>query len=131
MRTGQDDIASLGEIVSWNHANTTQAFQGDCSKLRGSAEGLFPPGLARTSHSISIYSADLCRPLHFTKTGKNSIHGIPVTTFELDPTNFANTTNCTDNHCYNNNLPTGVQVEIKNTKQTIILMFPSSERDSV
>ena len=109
MRTGQDDIASLGKIVSWNQANTTQAFQGDCSKLRGSAEGLFPPGLAQTSNSISIYSADLCRPLHFTKTGKNSIHGIPVTTFELDPTNFANSTICSDNQCYNNNLPTGVQ----------------------
>ena len=132
MRTGQDDIASLGKIVSWNQANTTQAFQGDCSKLRGSAEGLFPPGLAQTSNSISIYSADLCRPLHFTKTGKNSIHGIPVTTFELDPTNFANSTNCTDNQCYNNNLPTGVQViEVKATKQSFMLMFPHSERDSV
>ena len=109
MRTGQDDIASLGEIVSWNQANTTQAFQGDCSKLRGSAEGLFPPWLTEASYSISIYSTDLCRPLHFTKTGKNSIHGVPVNTFELDPTNFANSTICSDNQCYNNNLPTGVQ----------------------
>ena len=109
MRTGQDDIASLGEIVSWNDANTTQAFQGDCSKLRGSAEGLFAPGRTDASPSISIYSTDLCRPLHFTKTGKNSIHGVPVNTFELDPSNFDNTTKSTDNHCYNNNLPTGVQ----------------------
>ena len=109
MRTGQEDITSLGEIVSWNQANTTQAFQGDCSKLRGSAEGLFPPGLTEASDSISIYSTDLCRPLHFTKTGKNSIHGVPVNTFELDPTNFANSTICSDNQCYDNNLPTGVQ----------------------
>ena len=111
MRTGEDDIDSLGEIVSWNQANTTQAFQGDCSKLRGSAEGLFPPGMAHTSHSISIYSTDLCRPLHFTKTGTNSLHGVPIVTFNLDPTNFANTTVCSHNHCYNNNLPTGVQVK--------------------
>ena len=106
MRTGQDDIDALGEIVSWNHANTTQAYDGDCSKVQGSAEGLLPPGMTDTSHSISIYSTDLCRPLHFTKTGKDTIHGVPVNTFELDPANFANTTN---NHCYNNNLPSGVQ----------------------
>ena len=109
MRTGQDDIDALGEIVSWNHANTTQAYEGDCSKLQGSAEGLLPPGMTGTSHSISIYSTDLCRPLHFTKTGKDTIHGVPVNTFQLDPANFANTTKCSDNHCYNNNLPSGVQ----------------------
>ena len=109
MMTGQDGIETLGEIVSWNHQKRSQAFQGDCGKLRGSAEGLFPPGKTATANSISIYSTDLCRPLHFTKTGRNTIHGVPVTTFELDPTNFANSTNCTANDCYNNNLPTGVQ----------------------
>merc|ERR1712193_558127 len=109
MRTGEGDIDSLGEIVSWNNLTTTDAFEGECSRLRGSTEGLFPPGLADITDSIAFYSTALCRPLHFTKSGLNSLHGIPVTTFELDPANFANSTMCPSNVCYNNNLPTGVQ----------------------
>ena len=112
MRTGEDDIDSLGEIVSWDGESRTEAYGGECGRVRGSAEGLFPPGLADVTHSLSIYSTDLCRPLHFTKSGLSSVHGIPVTTFDLDPANFANSSNCPDNVCYNNNLPTGVQVWI-------------------
>merc|ERR1712241_1640631 len=77
--------------------------------MGGSTEGLFPPGLADITDSISFFSPDLCRPLHFTKSGSDSIHGIPVTTFELDPENFANSSVCPSNACYNNNLPSGVQ----------------------
>merc|ERR1711997_1088656 len=88
MRTGEGDIDSLGEIVSWNNLTTTDAYDGECSRLRGSTEGLFPPGLADITDSISFFSTDLCRPLHFAKSGSNLLHGIPVTTFELDPDNF-------------------------------------------
>ena len=110
MRTGEGDIDSLGEIVTWNNKTRTEAYEGECGRLSGSSEGLFPPGLADIKDSLTFYSTDLCRPLHFTKSGLSSIHGIPVTTFHLDPTNFANTTHCPGNICYNNNLPTGVQV---------------------
>ena len=110
MRTGEDNVESLGEIVSWNGENRTEAYEGECGRVRGSAEGLLPPGLAETSDSFSYFSTDLCRPLLFTRSGPSSVHGIPVTTFDLDPANFANTSNCPDNVCYNNNLPTGVQV---------------------
>ena len=84
MRTGENDIETLGEIVSWNNQNTTEAFEGECGRLRGSSEGLFPPGLADITSSISFFSTDLCRPLHFTKQGPGHLHGIPVTRFELD-----------------------------------------------
>merc|ERR1719336_2428438 len=109
MRTGEGGIDRLGEIVSWNNETRTEAYEGECGRVRGSAEGLFPPGLADIKDSLTFYSTDICRPLHFTKSGLSSIHGIPVTTFHLDSDNFANTTHCADNHCYNNNLPTGVQ----------------------
>ena len=110
MRTGEEDIERLGEIVSWNSESRTEAYEGECGRVRGSSEGLFPPGLADITDSLSFYSTDLCRPLHFTKSGLSSVHGIPVTTFDLDPDNFANSTSCPDNECYNNNLPSGVQV---------------------
>jgi len=109
MFTGEDDIEKLGEIVSWNHENKTDAFTGECGKVRGSADGLFPPGIASITDTLSIYSTDLCRPIHFSKAGEHSMHGIPVTTFELDSSNFANTTVCPDNECYQNNIPNGVQ----------------------
>ena len=112
MRTGEGDIATLGQIVSWNNQTTTDAYDGECSRLRGSSEGLFPPGLADITDSIAIFSTDLCRPLHFAKSGSNLLHGIPVTTFELDPDNFANSSVCSSNACYNNNIPSGVQVEL-------------------
>ena len=111
MRTGEENIHSLGQIVSWNNLTSTDAYEGDCARLRGSSEGLFPPGLAEFTDSIAFYSTDLCRPLHFTKSGSNSIHGIPVTAFELDPANFANSSVCPSNVCYNNNIPSGVQVQ--------------------
>ena len=79
-------------------------------KVRGSADGLFPPGLAHFSDSISMFSTDLCRPLTFSKSGEDSLHGIPVTTFDLAADNFANSTVCPDNKCYQNNIPSGVQV---------------------
>ena len=110
MRTGEDDVESLGEIVSWNGEKRTEAYEGECGRLRGSADGLFPPGVAETTDSLSFYSTDLCRPLLFTKSGPSSVYGIPVTKFQLDPSNFANSSSCPDNQCYNNNLPTGVQV---------------------
>ena len=110
MRTGEESIERLGEIVSWNGENRTEAYGGECGRVRGSAEGLFPPGVAEMTDSLSFYSTDLCRPLLFTKSGPSSVHGIPVTKFQLDPSNFANSSSCPDNKCYNNNLPTGVQV---------------------
>ena len=78
--------------------------------MRGSADGLFPPGLAHISDSISMFSTDLCRPLTFFKSGEDSLHGVSVTTFDLAVDNFANSSVCPDNKCYQNNLPTGVQV---------------------
>ena len=79
-------------------------------KVKGSADGLFPPGISHFSDSIQFYSTDLCRPLTFSKSGEDSLHGISVTTFDLSVDNFANSSVCPDNKCYNNNIPNGVQV---------------------
>jgi len=114
MHTGSGDISKLGEILEWNNANRVDAFPGECGKIKGSSDGLFPPGSTAHRDTISLYSTDLCRQLFFSKDKKEhseqfSIHGIPVEKFELSPTNFANGTVCRENSCYNNNLPTGVQ----------------------
>jgi len=109
MHTGKDDISKLGQIVSWNGRNRSDAYSGECGVVRGSSDGLFPPGLAATTDSISIYSTDLCRPLKFTSTGNHAVHGITVEKFELAASNFANSSVCEGNACYHNNVPSGVQ----------------------
>ena len=50
--------------------------------------------------------------LFSNRSGQSVMHGIQTDRFQLSPTVFANTTECPNNHCYNNNLPTGVQVGI-------------------
>ena len=110
MYTGKNNITNLGTIFSWNNSTSTEAYPGSCGQVRGSSDGLFPPGKTSQSNIISLFSTDLCRALHFVKHGQAELHGIPVNTFHLSTNNFANSSICPDNHCYNNNLPTGVQV---------------------
>ena len=110
MHTGKDDMALLGKISSWNNSTRTEAYPGACGLVKGSSDGLFSPSITMASESISIFSTDLCRPLHFTRSDKQEVHGIPVDKFDLFITNFANSSVCPENSCYNNNIPSGVQV---------------------
>merc|ERR1719348_821902 len=112
MHTGKGDIERLGEIISWNGEKTTDAYTGECGKVRGSADGLFPPGYAERNSKLTLYSTDLCRTLDFEKESPeqgNSVHGINVQKFLLSPSNFADSSVCPGNACYSNNLPNGVQ----------------------
>merc|ERR1711892_1582043 len=109
MHTGAGDMSLLGRIASWNKNTRTEAYPGDCGLVRGSSDGLFPPGLTSTTDSISIFSSDLCRQLHFTRSCTHNVHGIAVEKFDLAASNFANSSVCAANSCYNNNIPTGVQ----------------------
>jgi len=109
MHTGVGDMDLLGSIASWNKKTRSEAYPGDCGLVKGSSDGLFPPGMVSKMDTISIFSTDLCRPLHFTRSGSKKVHGIPVEKFALGATNFANSSVCPDNACYNNNIPSGVQ----------------------
>lgn len=109
MHTGEDDISLLGQISSWNYKTTSSAFPGECGKVRGSADGLFAPGTLAMTDNFDIYSTDVCRTLTFQRKESESVHGIPADKFQLADNVFANKTECADNSCYNNNLPSGVQ----------------------
>ena len=50
-------IRLLLRILSLKKANCP----GRCGEVRGSADGLFPPGMSKTSDIIAIFSTDLCR----------------------------------------------------------------------
>ena len=98
--------------------------KGKCGEVTGSADGLFAPGLLKKRKSFSLWSTDACRKLSFSRwvanlirirkicqrLGSDEVSGVTVTKFQLDDDVFANGTVCNENSCYENNLPTGVQV---------------------
>jgi len=115
MHTGKKDLSKLGKIAGWESLIPSKAFPSPCGDLIGSSDGLFPPRSDSANRSsLSLFSTDLCRPLHFTRNediNRTEILDsfIPVETYSLDASNFANSTDCPKNSCYNNNLPSGVQ----------------------
>jgi len=109
MYTGEDDINKLGEIASWNFKDSTDAFSGECGKLKGSSDGLFAPGQFATREKFQVFATDVCRPLDFTKAGTETKHGITSWKYKLAEDVFNNHTDCPDKACYNNYLPHGVQ----------------------
>jgi len=109
METGTTDVNRLGKIVSWNGQHKTDAYEGTCGEVRGSADGLFPPGMSKTSDIIAIFSTDLCRSLRFKKKEELDYLGIPAIKYQLEEESFANGTVCPENTCFGNNLRTGVQ----------------------
>merc|ERR1719411_393927 len=109
MFTGEKDMSQLGDIKSWNGNNRTEAFRGECGRIKGSADGLLAPGKLKHLDSFDIWSTDTCRTFTFKREAPTSVHGIPADKFKLADDIFANGTLCKDNECYGNNLPTGVQ----------------------
>ena len=69
MHTGQGDIKKFGQITEWNGSNRTEAFDGECGLVQGSADGLFAPGILEGAESFAIWSTDACRALTFTRFG--------------------------------------------------------------
>ena len=61
MHTGEGDIDRLGDIVTWNGKERTEAFPGDCGRLQGSADGLLTPGKLTNADKFDIWSTDICR----------------------------------------------------------------------
>ena len=61
MHTGEGDIDRLGDIVTWNGKERTEAFPGNCGRLQGSADGLLTPGKLTNADKFDIWSTDICR----------------------------------------------------------------------
>ena len=65
----------------------------------------------RAGSSPSQGESNLARDSDFlARLGTDEVSGVTVTKFQLDDDVFANGTVCNENSCYENNLPTGVQV---------------------
>ena len=94
MFTGEKDINTLGDIKSWNGKNRTEAFRGECGRVKGSSDGLLAPGKLKMLDRFDIWSTDTCRTFTFEREGTTQVNGISVDKFKLADNIFDNGTLC-------------------------------------
>jgi len=100
MFTGEDDIGKVGQISLWNgRDNVGHLFPAPCDRLEGSAGEFFPMNQSPTS--ISYFTTDLCRPIHFNFKEETEVSGIPAYKYHLDRGLIGNSTYNASNACYN------------------------------
>lgn len=73
--TGERDINRLGDIYQWNYMNHSNFFEGECGIINGSTGDAWPPHHDDTQ-SISMFTADLCRPLNLVPGPETEVRGI-------------------------------------------------------
>jgi len=115
--TGASAHELLDRIHTHNHQTRTH-FQGECGKIKGSADGMYPSftvgqndkSVNSMPDTLDMYSHQSCRSMQYTKSGRVVDHfGMATVEYEMDVRNFANGTTYPPNACYNNNLPSGLQ----------------------
>jgi len=76
VKTGVDDPANFGKIVSWN-GQTELSFWTDqyCNMINGTDGSIFPPFVTR-DRVVRLFSADLCRSLYLKYTKDVEMNGI-------------------------------------------------------
>lgn len=50
---------NFGKIMSWNHRNRTDFFEGHCGEIKGSAGEFYPLNLKKDK--LVFYSSELCK----------------------------------------------------------------------
>ncbi|KAL6438347.1 hypothetical protein ACFW04_004481 [Cataglyphis niger] len=90
METGEDDISQLGILRKWNYKDTTKHNKSPCNVIEGSAGEFWPPG--RTKDDISLFSADICRPLFYEYERTTSHFGIEGYRYTIDKKTLGNAT---------------------------------------
>ncbi|KAK0075820.1 hypothetical protein PV325_006271, partial [Microctonus aethiopoides] len=74
MATGEDNLNNLGVMKNWNYKDTTSYYKTPCNVVEGSAGEFWPPN--RDAEEITIWTADLCRPVTYEYTGTVMHKGI-------------------------------------------------------
>lgn len=74
MDTGEKDLSKIGVARRWNYKDTMKFYKVPCNTVEGSAGEFWPPLRSFGDFSspfrkedISLFSADLCRQVYFTK----------------------------------------------------------------
>ncbi|XP_032665958.1 protein croquemort-like isoform X2 [Odontomachus brunneus] len=90
MATGEDDIKHLGILRKWNYKDTVKYRKSPCNIIEGSAGEFWPPN--RMKDDITLFSADLCRPLVYEYERTVSHLGIEGYRYIIDKKTLGNAT---------------------------------------
>lgn len=97
--TGEKDINRLGDIYQWNYMNQSNFFEGECGIINGSTGDAWSPHKDLTQ-SISLFTADLCRPLNLAPGPETEVRGIKAKTFWLTDWSLGNPDRFPNMECF-------------------------------
>ena len=116
----------VGQISRWNEKGSLgNLYPQPCDRLEGSAGEFFPqdqvqletePGVHKyfqDKTSISYFTPDLCRPIHFNFKEETEVMGVSGYKYMLDEGFVANSTFNETNACYNPELDLVVDIPVR------------------
>ncbi|XP_057336645.1 protein croquemort-like [Microplitis mediator] len=89
--TGQEDLSELGIVKYWNYKDTTKYYRSPCNVVEGSAGEFWPPNPPKDD-VISIWTADLCRPLVYEYSEEVMHQGMKGYKYQLGRISLGNNT---------------------------------------
>ena len=114
MKTILTEAYQVGQITEWNQrGDVSHLYPAPCDRLEGSAGEFFPQDQVRHPQesfhhflfqektSISYFTPDLCRPIHFNFKEETEVSGVSGFRYQLDEGLVANSTYNATNSCYN------------------------------
>lgn len=96
-----EDGSLLGQIRKWNYQETMPYFQGNCSKMSGSAGEFITRDLTENS-TLTMFVPDLCRTLDLEQVDSGVMRGLDYYKFELVESCFDKSSVSDKNSCYCN-----------------------------
>lgn len=97
--TGERDINRLGDIYEWNFMSQSNFFEGECGIINGSTGDAWAPHRDLTQ-SVSMFTADLCRPLNLVPGPDVEVRGIKGKKFWLADWSLGNRDNFPNMGCF-------------------------------
>lgn len=124
--TGVDDISKLDVISRYNNLTEFPYYEGECKKLRGSPDKIFPP---KPSPDKSIYHfmPEMCRSIPYDYEKDVELHGLKGLRFAAGVRAIDNGTVYEENKCFvtEESMPSGViNLSICNYGYPMFISFP-------
>ncbi|XP_075974431.1 protein peste-like isoform X2 [Anticarsia gemmatalis] len=99
--TGQLAGTLPGQILRWNYEDHLPYYEGECSKLSGSAGEFMPRNLTEDS-VLTMFVPDLCRTVNMDYVDSGEIDGLMYHKYAVSQRSFDNSTLSPSNTCFCN-----------------------------
>ncbi|NP_001164651.1 protein peste-like [Bombyx mandarina] len=88
-----------GQILRWNYQDHIPFYDGECSKLSGSAGEYIPRNLTEDS-KLTMYVPDLCRTVNMEFVESGVQNGLKYNKYEVNERSFDNSSTSPENTCF-------------------------------